>query len=107
RTRLTTKKRIHDLAKEIGMSGPDLAKKLRDWGFSQIKSHMTALEEFEELQIRGMLGARGLLKETKNESDSGDVSGGLVLKKKKKKRGIEENDSSDTAVEAPPEPDAP
>ena len=32
------------------MTGQELAAKLRDLGFSQVKSHMTALSEFEVLE---------------------------------------------------------
>ena len=44
---MAKKKRIYELAKEYGMTGQELAKKLRDLGFAQVKSHMTALDEFE------------------------------------------------------------
>ena len=46
-----SKKRIHELAKEYGLSGKDLAAKLRSLGYSNAKSHMTALDEFEVLQL--------------------------------------------------------
>ena len=41
------------------MSGQDLAKHLRDRGFTQIKGHMTALDDFVVLQIQGLLEAEG------------------------------------------------
>jgi translation initiation factor IF-2 len=86
-TSSTQKKRIYDLAKEYGMSGQDLAKKLRDLGFSEIKGHMTALDDFMVLQIQGVLEAHGLVPESK--SADADSLGGLVLKKKKKKTAAE------------------
>jgi translation initiation factor IF-2 len=90
---LSQKKRVNDLAKEVGMSGADLVKKLRDWGFN-IKSAMSSLEEFEELQIRGMMEARGLLKEVKVASqDPSEAAGGLVLRRKKKKKADGEGDA--------------
>ena len=50
-----SKLRIHELAKDYGMAGKDLAAKLRGLGFSQVKSHMTALDEFEVIQVQGIL----------------------------------------------------
>jgi translation initiation factor IF-2 len=86
---LTQKKRIYDLAKEYGMSGQDLAKKLRDRGFSHVKGHMTALDDFQVLQIQGLLEAEGWHRAggegAESASASSDAAGGLVLRKKKKK----------------------
>ncbi|MBK7645412.1 MAG: translation initiation factor IF-2 [Planctomycetes bacterium] len=109
---MTQKKRIYDLAKEYGMSGPDLAKHLRDRGFSQIKGHMTALDDFVVLQIQGLLEAEGHTPVQKREgADEGDASGGLILKKRKKKlsAAADVGDApADEAPEAPePEPAAP
>ncbi len=92
------------------MSGKDLAAKLRDLGFSHIKSHMTALDEFELLQAQGVLEAHGFAAkgaETEASSESaGDLealSGGLIRRKKKKKKVAEDESSSTAAVvEAPP-----
>jgi len=97
---LTQKKRIYDLAKEYGMSGDDLAKKLRDLGFSEVKGRMTALDDFMVLQIQGTLEAHGLIPESQKGSAE-LAGGGLVLKKKKKKLGAAPE--SETA-EAPPAP---
>ncbi len=52
---MTQKKRIYDLAKEYGLSGPDLAKKLKDRGFSQIKGPASVLDDFQVLQIQDEL----------------------------------------------------
>ena len=65
------------------MSGQDLAKKLRDLGFSDVRGHMTALDDFEVLQIQGVLEAHGLIQESGRTTV--DAGGGLVLRKKKKK----------------------
>ena len=83
---MTQKKRIYDLAKEYGMSGDDLAKKLRDLGFTEVKGRMTALDDFMVLQIQGTLEAHGLIPESQ-KGTSELAGGGLVLKKKKKKLG--------------------
>jgi translation initiation factor IF-2 len=105
---LIQKKRIHDIAKEIGMSGPDLVKKLRDWGF-QVKSHMSALEDFEELQIRGRLEANGMLKTAVDPNESTETAGALVVKKKKKKKLLDGLDDgpAESAPEAPATEQAP
>ena len=70
-----------------GMQGKDLAARLRDLGFGQVKSHMSALDEFEVLQARGILEANGL-KPVEVEGDDSPSGGsdGLLLKKKKKKK---------------------
>ena len=47
----TKKRRVYELAKERGIKGQDLVVKLRELGFSYIKSHMTALVEFQVLEI--------------------------------------------------------
>ena len=83
-----SKKRIHDLAKEFGLPGKDLAARLRDFGFSKAKSHMSALDEFEELQARGLLEANGIEPSAKTEAPApdADTSGGLKVVRKKKKK---------------------
>ncbi len=86
---MSNKVRIHDLAKLYGMQGKDLATRLRDLGFGQAKSHMTALDEFEVLQARGILEANGIrpVESQVQESDEGAGSSLLVRKKKKKLTG--------------------
>ena len=78
------KKRIHELAKEYGLTGKDLAAKLRDRGFSQVKSHMTAIDDVELLQIQGVLEAHGIVPVSAGEDESVEsLGGGLILRKKK------------------------
>lgn len=99
-----SKKRIHQLAKEYGMAGKDLAAKLRDLGFSHVKSHMTALDEFEVLQVQAVLEAHGIISETRSESEEDKLGGGLVVRKKKKKKAPSASEQpADSAAEAPPE----
>jgi translation initiation factor IF-2 len=82
-----TKTRVHDLAKQYGMSGKDLAAKLRDLGFAKVKSHMTALDEFEVLQVQGRLEAHGLTAVSASDDEGAEnLGGGLVVRRKKKKR---------------------
>ena len=107
---MTQKKRIHDLAKEYGISGQDLAKRLKDRGtFGPIKSQMSVLDEFQVLQAQGMLEAEGLMpvgssvSVTATEGAPDTFAGGIV-KKKKKKLSL----TGDVEEERPePEPAAP
>ncbi len=63
------------------MTGQELAAKLRDLGFGQIKSHMTALSDFEVLEIQARLEAYGIV----GESSSGVTTvGGVKIKRKRK-----------------------
>ena len=92
-----SKTRVYDLAKQYGMSGQDLAAKLRDLGFGHIKSHMSALTDFEMIEIQGRLEAYGIVGESKPEATE-EKHGGLVIKRKKKKKKVAE---PETATEAP------
>jgi translation initiation factor IF-2 len=103
---LTQKKRIYDLAKEYGMSGDDLAKKLRDLGFTEVKGRMTALDDFMVLQIQGTLEAHGLIPESLKSAEL--AGGGLVLKKKKKKLGtLTDAESVEPTPSPAPAPEPP
>src|SRR5215471_694378 len=86
------------------MSGDDLAKKLRDLGFTEVKGRMTALDDFMVLQIQGTLEAHGLIPES--QKGSADLSGGgLVLKKKKKKLGAAAAGDTEAPETPPAEPE--
>ena len=65
------------------MPGKDLASKLRDFGFSKAKSHMSALDPFEQVQAQGLLEANGITASEPAEEPAED-SGGLRIKKRKK-----------------------
>jgi translation initiation factor IF-2 len=54
------KLRVFELAKDFGMKGPELAKLLRDLGFENIKTHMTALDDADQMMILARLEAQGL-----------------------------------------------
>jgi len=98
-----TKKRVYDLAKEIGMKGQDLAVMLRDWGF-EVKSHMTALEDSDLLVIQGRLQANGYGGgAAPTAAEETTISGVIVRKKKKKPEGEGDAPTSggDTDVDAP------
>ncbi|MFT4709954.1 MAG: translation initiation factor IF-2 [Planctomycetota bacterium] len=90
-----SKKRIYDLAKEYGMTGKDLAAKLKDMGFTQVKSHMTALDDFEVLEVQAKLEAYGVISEVKKADEGEDLGGGLIVRRKKKRA------KPDEPVEAP------
>ncbi|MFN0243529.1 MAG: translation initiation factor IF-2 [Planctomycetota bacterium] len=80
---MSQKKRIHDLAKEFGMPAAELVKKLQDRGFP-VKGSMTTIDQFQELQIRGMFEAEGLVKETGADTSASAVTSGVIVRKKKK-----------------------
>ena len=86
---MSDKVRIHDLAKKYGMPGKDLAAKLRDFGFSQARSHMSSLDTFEVMQAEGILGANGIVPVNGGEEAIDSEIGGLKIKKKKKKRAAD------------------
>jgi translation initiation factor IF-2 len=96
-----SKTRIYDLAKEYGMVGKDLAAKLKDMGFTQVKSHMTALDDFEVLEVQAKLEAYGIISPTAKKEESGeDLGGGLIVRRKKK------GPTKEAAPKAPaPEPE--
>ena len=106
---MTAKKRVYDLAKSYGMTGQVLAAKLRDLGFTHVKSHMTALTEFEVLEIKGRLEAYGIVSESGEDSEQ-DL-GGLKIKRKKKKKTADakadEPEAPAVAPEPEPEPEPP
>ncbi len=90
---LSDKVRIHDLAKKYGMPGKDLASKLRDFGFSKAKSHMSALDQFEQVQAMGLLEANGISPSEPEEAPA-DESGGLRVKKRRKAAAAEDHDGA-------------
>ena len=109
-----SKTRIHALAKEYGMAGKELAAKLRDMGFTQVKSHMTALDEFEVLEVQAKLEAYGIITPGSDKKDESgeDLGGGLIVRRKKKKPAKAEEPPADPPAEEPaaasepePEPD--
>ncbi len=73
------------------MPGKDLASKLRDFGFSKAKSHMSALDPFELVQAQGLLEANGISPSQPAEAPE-DESGGLRVKKRKKAPAADESD---------------
>ena len=97
---MSSKVRIHDLAKQYGMPGKALAAKLRDFGFSQAKSHMSALDPFEVLQAEGLLEANGIVPvASEPEGDAQAALGGLKVKKKhKKKKKVQEPPPEEAAA---------
>jgi len=104
---LSAKKRVYDIAKEYGMTGQELAAKLRDLGFTQIKSHMTALSDFELLEVQARLEAYGIVGESTAEENS---IGGLKIKRKRKPSKKAEPGEAEPAAPrptpAPPPPPA-
>ncbi len=98
---MTAKKRVYDLAKSYGMSGQDLAAKLRDLGFAQVKSHMTALTDADVMTIQARLEAYGIVGESEGRAtETVENVGGLKIKRKKKPKAA-------AAAEPPATPAAP
>jgi translation initiation factor IF-2 len=108
---VSSKKRVYDLAKDYGMSGQELAAKLREMGFAQIKSHMTALADAELMLIEGRLDAYGFKRAAAGEAASSAAEpelAGLIVKRKKKRsveaepaEGAEEPQAADGAAAEP------
>ena len=76
------------------MPGKDLASKLRDFGFSKAKSHMSALDQFELVQAQGLLEANGIMPIVQETPDDGEEGGGLQVKKRRKLKSLEEDTGS-------------
>ncbi|MEC8511331.1 MAG: translation initiation factor IF-2 [Planctomycetota bacterium] len=93
---MSDKVRIHDLAKQYDMPGKDLASKLRDFGFSKAKSHMSALDPFELVQAQGLLEANGIMPVAGAGDDGEDAAGGGLRVKKRKK--VKADDDSGSAL---------
>jgi len=72
------KVRVFELAKQFGMKGPALAKLLRELGFENVKTHMTALDDAEFMMVEARLLAQGLTPKPASETAT------KTLKKKKK-----------------------
>ena len=104
---MSTKKRIHELAKEYGMTGQELVTKLKALGVSDVKSASSTLDDFQLLMVEGTLEANGILKAAtaaKADAPAAEVSEsvGGVIKKKKKKVTL-----ADLGAEPAPEPAMP
>jgi len=77
------------------MTGQELAAKLRDIGFTDIKSHMTALDDVQVLEIQARLEAYGIVGESSSATQS---VGGVKIKRKRK------SPEEEAADEPKPEP---
>ncbi len=87
------KVRIHDLAKQYGMPGKDLAAKLKDLGFSKVKSHMSALDPFDLVTAQGVLEAHGIMPVGEGApAAEAPASAGLKVVKRRKKSSLDGDD---------------
>ena len=101
----TKKKRVYELAKEYGMTGQVLASKLKELGITEVKSHMTALDEFQLLKVQGTLEAYGFMPASAAEEVVTKTDGLTVRRKKKKKVApVEDEQPAKAATEPTPEP---
>ena len=80
------KVRVFDIAKDLGMKGPELAKLLRDMGFENITNHMKVLDPADEMMVLARLDAHGLRRKPAEEADA------AAGKLKKKLPGADDSD---------------
>ncbi|MBI3820223.1 MAG: translation initiation factor IF-2 [Planctomycetes bacterium] len=79
-----TKKRVFEIAKEYGMKGVDLVKKLQELGFEKVRNPMSALDEFELLQIQARLELSGIIPETSAPAEQPEAKTQTFRRKPKK-----------------------
>jgi len=85
------------------MTGQDLASKLKALGISEIKSHMTAMDDALLLRVQGMLEAHGISTMSSSESESSVLqSGGLTVKRRKKRKPPEKAEPAPPPIEDEP-----
>jgi len=104
---LSDKVRIHDFAKQYGMSGKDLAAKLRDCGFSKARSHMSALDPFDLVTAQGVLEANGIMPSSETASTAETSGGGLRVVKRLKRTHVDDEGPMTVPVDIDRAPTAP
>ena len=77
------------------MKGPDLAKRLRELGFENVKTHMTVLDDADLMQVEARLSASGHKKQAGNDA-------GAAAPPKKKSLSVVAGEDAD--METAPEP---
>jgi translation initiation factor IF-2 len=97
------KVRVSDIAKDLGMKGPELVKLLRDMGFDGITSHQKALDPADEMMVLARLEAHGLKKKPAEEA-AGDGKPKKKLLPGAADSEVELEAAADAAAQA--EPDA-
>jgi translation initiation factor IF-2 len=97
------KVRVSDIAKDLGMKGPELVKLLRDMGFDGITSHQKALDPADEMMVLARLEAHGLKKKPAEEA-AGDGKPKKKLLPSAADSDVELEAGADAAAQA--EPDA-
>jgi translation initiation factor IF-2 len=86
---VTSKKtRIHELAKEYGLTGQELAAKLHSLGFGDVKGPQSTLDEFQLLHVQGVLSAYGFAPKAATPEASSTLTGGVTVRKKKKRTSL-------------------
>jgi len=98
-----TKKRVYELAKEYGLKAEDLVKKLQDLGIEKVRNKMSALDEFEIIQVQAKLEIAGVIKESATSADlpAEDKTHGVV---KKRRRTMPAAPPVEEAAAPPPAP---
>ncbi len=85
------------------MPGKDLAAKLRDYGFTKARTHMSALDDFELVQAEGLLQANGIAPVATSEDTSGDDAPKSSMLKRKVRRKTAAAEEEAPVAEAPDE----
>ncbi len=91
---MSGKKRVYELAKEFGITGQELATKLKELGVSEVKGPSSSLDESRLLVVQAMLEAHGIIPESQKPTKAAPVSApdvedlgadsGIKVKRKKK-----------------------
>ncbi len=92
---MSSKKRVYELAKEYGISGQDLAVKLKELGVSEVKGPSSALDESRLLVVQALLEAHGIIPESAKvtkapqaapSADMEDLGADSAIKVKRRKK---------------------
>ncbi len=101
---MSKKIRVHELAKEYGLTSQELANKLRDLGITEVKGPQSTLDEFQLLHVEGLLAAHNINRQPTADTTT-SLAGGLTIKRKKKK--LSDIDEAREAAFAEPAEEAP
>jgi translation initiation factor IF-2 len=95
------KKRVHELAKDLGLENKDMVAKLQAWGYDSVKSHSSTLEDD---QVRSV--TERILAERKPAAAPKVASSGVVIRRSKAlNQTLGQQESAPIAP--PPEPPPP
>jgi translation initiation factor IF-2 len=93
------KKRVHELAKDLGFENKDMVAKLQGWGYDGVKSHSSTLEDD---QVRSV--TERILSERKPTAPKPSASGVVIRRSKALNQTIGGHDTPPPPPEPAPEP---